>query len=131
MGGRGLHRQRTESLCGGEGACGVVARFDRMDVVVHEANVVRMATQSAFQYRDELRRIRSGLAVHRPKPPRSQVHDGFGVESGCIWIVRMFGDQCAHGLPVSHGELVKVRTGCSAIACAQGVDVLALQRRRA
>ena len=101
-----------------------------MNVIVIRARVIRVATQHAFEHRNDLDRTFRGLAVERPEFPRPQVHHAFGVKRGCVEIVWITFYELAHRVLVIDGELRLIGLYVSRITFGERVDVRALVFRR-
>ena len=85
---------------------GIIGRFDRVDVVVDRADVLRIALEHRLDRTDDLRRVRVRLAA-RPVIPRREVHHRFGVHGLRVVVVGEVRDDVRHRIGV---RLVERRT---------------------
>ena len=62
--------------------------FDRVNVVVHRANVARIAGEHAFEFSQQAWGEFGGRTIGAPIGPRRQVHQRLGIQGGGVVIFR-------------------------------------------
>ena len=72
----------------GSAVLGLRRRLDGVDVVMVRAGMVGILLQHALERGDDLRRLRTRLAVGRPEIPRPQVHQRLGEQRRRVEVVR-------------------------------------------
>ncbi len=125
---RGRH-QRQEACRARDGALEVGRGFDRVDVEVVRAGVVRVPSHHRLEHRDELLRSRRRLAVGGPELPRPQHHQALSEHRGEVEVVRILLHQVAHGVAVVEVQPLPVRLRVGRrVALRQGAHVVRLDR---
>jgi hypothetical protein len=79
--------ERQQALRAGECAFRRRRRFDRVNVIVVRAGVVRSPSEHALEYRHELQRVGCRRAVGGPQLPRPQIHQRVRVHHGNLRII--------------------------------------------
>ncbi len=92
----GARHQRRQPLGRRRRSIGRLRRFDRMDVVMIRARMLRIALHHAFERRHDLSRPGLRCVVGFVELPRMLIHDAFGVERGHVEIVGKLLRQLAH-----------------------------------
>ncbi len=98
----------------GHGARRLLRGFDRVDVVVVGARMIRPAGQRLLEHAEDLAGPRLGRAVFCQKSQGMEVHQRLGQQHLDFGVVRVFGGERPHGFGISLVERPRSSGGFSA-----------------